>query len=273
MWSATYLPFGQEWNPQLTANHYKFTGKERDSESGLDNFGARYDSSQYGRFMSVDLVMLKANRLSDPQRLNLYTYALNNPLRFVDPDGRDALDRLKMAGAAALNIGVGIVKVGGALAAGAATPETGGVSAVGAAYLAISASGNFTAAGAQIVGAVTGKTEVAAQAADVATTVTSVSGAGTLVITGGDLKKASAAAAVEGLITTDPKDLTKGNDPAKLIKAADFAKTVTDVTGAVADGVNAVRSTSAPPPPPPPPPPGTAGPHAETCQSKASGCE
>jgi RHS repeat-associated protein len=32
----------------------KFTGKERDSESGLDNFGARYDSSQYGRFMSPD---------------------------------------------------------------------------------------------------------------------------------------------------------------------------------------------------------------------------
>ncbi len=32
----------------------KFTGKERDSESGLDNFGARYDSSQYGRFMTPD---------------------------------------------------------------------------------------------------------------------------------------------------------------------------------------------------------------------------
>lgn len=33
---------------------YKFTGKERDSESGLDNFGARYDSSSMGRFMSPD---------------------------------------------------------------------------------------------------------------------------------------------------------------------------------------------------------------------------
>jgi RHS repeat-associated protein len=54
MWSGTFLPFGQEWNPEITVNHYKFTGKERDSESGLDNFGARYDSSQYGRFMTPD---------------------------------------------------------------------------------------------------------------------------------------------------------------------------------------------------------------------------
>ena len=35
-------------------SHYKFTGKERDSESGLDNFGARYNSSSLGRFMSPD---------------------------------------------------------------------------------------------------------------------------------------------------------------------------------------------------------------------------
>ena len=35
-WSATYLPFGQEWNPQITVNHYKFTGQERDGESGND---------------------------------------------------------------------------------------------------------------------------------------------------------------------------------------------------------------------------------------------
>jgi RHS repeat-associated protein len=38
----------------LPSKPYKFTGKERDSESGLDNFGARYDSSQYGRFMTPD---------------------------------------------------------------------------------------------------------------------------------------------------------------------------------------------------------------------------
>jgi RHS repeat-associated protein len=65
---------------------YKFTGKERDSESNLDNFGARYDSSTLGRFMSPDPMMASA-RVWVPQTWNRYAYALNNPLRFVDPDG------------------------------------------------------------------------------------------------------------------------------------------------------------------------------------------
>ena len=97
MWSSTYLPFGQEWNPQITVNHYKFTGKERDSESGLDNFGARYDSSQYGRFMTPDPFnpfALKPRAfnawISNPQRWNKYAYALNNPLSMIDPDGMNA---------------------------------------------------------------------------------------------------------------------------------------------------------------------------------------
>jgi hypothetical protein len=47
------------------------TGKERDPESGLDNFGARYDSSSMGRFMSPDPLYIEAHRLADPQRLNL----------------------------------------------------------------------------------------------------------------------------------------------------------------------------------------------------------
>ncbi|MGA2299530.1 MAG: RHS repeat-associated core domain-containing protein [Candidatus Acidiferrum sp.] len=68
---------------------YKFTGKERDSESGLDDFGDRYYSSPMGRFTSVDPIWVKIDRLVDPQRLNLYAYGRNNPLLFVDPDGRD----------------------------------------------------------------------------------------------------------------------------------------------------------------------------------------
>jgi len=85
-WSSTFLPFGQEWNPQTTVNHYKFTGKERDGESGLDNFGARYDSSQYGRFMSPDGPLIYQDR-NNPQSLNLYSYVRNNPVNGVDPDG------------------------------------------------------------------------------------------------------------------------------------------------------------------------------------------
>jgi RHS repeat-associated protein len=55
-------------------NNYKFTGKERDTESGLDSFGARYDSSSMGRFMSPDPLYLEMHRLTDPQWLNLYSY-------------------------------------------------------------------------------------------------------------------------------------------------------------------------------------------------------
>jgi RHS repeat-associated protein len=61
------------------------TGKERDSESGLDDFGARYYSSQFGRFMSADPFTVTPGRVVDPQQLNLYAYVRNNPLRHIDP--------------------------------------------------------------------------------------------------------------------------------------------------------------------------------------------
>ncbi len=64
----------------------KFTGKERDVETGLDYFGARYFSGAQGRFTSVDPSML-STVLANPQSWNRYTYALNNPLRYVDPNG------------------------------------------------------------------------------------------------------------------------------------------------------------------------------------------
>lgn len=63
------------------------TGKERDGETGLDYFGARYYGSTMGRFTSVDPVTLTVERLYDPQRINLYAYCRNNPLAFIDPTG------------------------------------------------------------------------------------------------------------------------------------------------------------------------------------------
>jgi len=83
--SMDYLPYGEQIAGGTGTTH-KFTGKERDAESGLDNFGFRYDSSSIGRFMTADPLMASA-RTSDPQTWNRYTYALNNPLRFVDPNG------------------------------------------------------------------------------------------------------------------------------------------------------------------------------------------
>src|SRR5262249_15221182 len=56
---SDYYPFGGERVVRANStNRYKFTGKERDTESGLDNFGARYDSSSMGRFMSPDPIFV-----------------------------------------------------------------------------------------------------------------------------------------------------------------------------------------------------------------------
>ena len=62
------------------------TGKERDAESGLDYFGARYYGSSMGRFMSPDPL---GGHLEDPQTLNKYSYVANNPLSRTDPTGLD----------------------------------------------------------------------------------------------------------------------------------------------------------------------------------------
>src|SRR6187401_2037306 len=64
----------------------KFTGKERDVETGLDFFKARYMSSAQGRFASPD-PLLNSGHQSNPQTWNRYVYTLNNPLRYTDPDG------------------------------------------------------------------------------------------------------------------------------------------------------------------------------------------
>ena len=68
---------------------HKFTGKERDTESGLDYFGARYYASNMGRWTSPDPLNLTDERLLNPQTLNKYGYAANNPLKYIDPDGKD----------------------------------------------------------------------------------------------------------------------------------------------------------------------------------------
>jgi len=69
----------------------RFTGKEHDTETGLDYFGARYNGSSMGRFMSPDPSSGTALHIISPQRWNMYAYALNSPLSYTDPDGRDAI--------------------------------------------------------------------------------------------------------------------------------------------------------------------------------------
>jgi RHS repeat-associated protein len=87
--TSTYVLLGKV----LPSKSHKFTGKERDPESGLDNFGARYNSSSMGRFMSPDWSddsdPIPHADLANPQTLNLYAYVGNNPLNDTDDDGHE----------------------------------------------------------------------------------------------------------------------------------------------------------------------------------------
>jgi RHS repeat-associated protein len=62
------------------------TGKERDAETGLDYFGARYLSSVQGRWTCPDQPFADQHP-QNPQNWNLYTYVQNNPLKYIDPSG------------------------------------------------------------------------------------------------------------------------------------------------------------------------------------------
>lgn len=94
---SDYYPYGGEISIITgDSNRYKFTGKERDSESGLDNFGARYDSSSLGRFMTPDWAArptaVPYAVFGDPQSLNLYGYVRNDPVSRADLDGHQGTE-------------------------------------------------------------------------------------------------------------------------------------------------------------------------------------
>jgi RHS repeat-associated protein len=89
-----YYPWGGELQfVNNDSNHYKFTGKERDGETGLDYFGARYYGNWLGRWMSPDWAAkpeaVPYSDLHDPQSLNLYSYVRNIPTSHADPEGHD----------------------------------------------------------------------------------------------------------------------------------------------------------------------------------------
>jgi RHS repeat-associated protein len=93
-----FRPFGQELLagtdgrdatcfPSMPAASLEFTGKERDNETNLDYFGARYYSAAAGRFTGPDPSRESGNA-SNPQSWNRYAYTYNNPLQYVDPNGK-----------------------------------------------------------------------------------------------------------------------------------------------------------------------------------------
>ena len=129
---SDYMPFGEELPANTGAGRsgpcwaasaepkVKFGGKERDAETGLDYFLARYYSAAQGRFTSPDEWAggivdpftgqqvgqpgpLPYADITDPQTLNKYAYVRNNPLRYTDPDGH-VIDTLADIGFIAYDI-------------------------------------------------------------------------------------------------------------------------------------------------------------------------
>lgn len=86
IWRKTYTPYGEATGKDGD-NRRGFTGHVED-QSGLIYMGARYYNPDFGRFMSVDpLGFNVANLMS----FNRYSYANNNPYKYVDPDGREVV--------------------------------------------------------------------------------------------------------------------------------------------------------------------------------------
>jgi RHS repeat-associated protein len=160
-----YCPFGEELfagvgirtteqgyttHTQQDGQRKQFTSKERDAETGLDYFPARYYSNVQGRFTSPDEFIGGPEELfwfdgkighnptfyaelGEPQSLNKYAYCLNNPLRYTDPDGHQTsmADALKLGAA----VGTTLEAVPGGQAVGTGVLVVTGVAALGyAAY-------------------------------------------------------------------------------------------------------------------------------------------
>jgi RHS repeat-associated protein len=114
---SDYLPFGEGIACGGAATtSIKFTGQERDSESGLDYFGARYLASSSARFLSPDPLAGSAVHIREPQRWNGFAYVLNNPLGNIDIGGLWSLpDHSYLTGWALFGTGGGLAWYHGGL--------------------------------------------------------------------------------------------------------------------------------------------------------------
>jgi len=95
-YDADFYPYGGE-RPYTNScsTVYKFEGKERDTETGNDDFGARYYSNRFGRWLSADWsavpVAVPYANLTNPQTLNLYSMVADDPESFADLDGHEII--------------------------------------------------------------------------------------------------------------------------------------------------------------------------------------
>jgi len=93
-YDADFYPYGGERSyTNSCPQNYKFEGKERDTETGNDDFGARYYSNRFGRWLSADWSAIPAPvpyaNLTNPQTLNLYAMVSDDPESFADLDGHE----------------------------------------------------------------------------------------------------------------------------------------------------------------------------------------
>jgi len=118
-----YSPYGSSTYQAVrrqteSPKRYRYTGKERDEETGLYYFGARYYASWLGRWASCDPSM----RLEDP---NAYAYVTNDPIAKFDPDGRREFKLGSFAWGAAVAAVTIVAVVAVVATAGAAAPGVG----------------------------------------------------------------------------------------------------------------------------------------------------
>lgn len=91
--TGDFAPFGQMLSKgsQSAANSVPFTGGEQhDTETGLDTYKFRSYNSKLGRWMSPDPSGEHYANLDNPQSFNLYTYVINDPLKYLDQLGLEA---------------------------------------------------------------------------------------------------------------------------------------------------------------------------------------
>ena len=214
--------------PDATEHH--FTGKERDTESGNDYFGARYYASSMGRFMSPDWASnpqaVPYVDFSNPQSLNLFVYALNNPLNKYDLDGHDWRTYYQQAQKwaadhprtmyAAKAVMVGTVTVAAAVVLVATLPVSAPATLVGAAVVGLStAAGTIAVTGGAVAttlyagAAITGNQDMA-NGAGPAQTLTNPSGFTGTVLSGGNMEVGGVAASVSDIATGDPVAAVSG---------------------------------------------------------------
>ncbi len=88
---SAYTPYGEPFVETRSVFPYKFNGKELDTETGLYYYGARYYNPATALWLGVDPLASKYPGVSP------YVYCVSNPVKYVDPDGRDAKRRIERA--------------------------------------------------------------------------------------------------------------------------------------------------------------------------------